>query len=86
MITTSSPAEGRKPDRASEGPAGGASRREADIVVRMADKMREMAENGVAVTAESLAEHSDFTREEIKRHAADAADHAKSQRNRQLAA
>lgn len=47
------------------------------IVERMADKMREMAANGVAVTADSLSEHSDFTRSEIAEFGAKAADLAK---------
>lgn len=51
---------------------------ERTIVERMADKMREMAMNGIAVTAGSLAEHSDFTRAQIEEHGPDAADLAKS--------
>jgi hypothetical protein len=48
------------------------------IVERMADKMLEMGMNGTAVTADSLAEHSDFTRAEIKEHGPEASDLAKA--------
>jgi hypothetical protein len=48
------------------------------IVEHMADKMLEMGMNGTAVTADSLAEHSDFTRAEIEEHGPEAADLAKS--------
>lgn len=48
------------------------------IVDCMADKMLEMGMNGTAVTADSLAENSDFTRAEIAEHGPDAADRAKS--------
>ncbi|RWC27737.1 MAG: hypothetical protein EOS27_20340 [Mesorhizobium sp.] len=48
------------------------------IVERMADKMLEMGMNGTAVTADSLAEHSNFTRAEIEEHGPEAADLAKS--------
>jgi hypothetical protein len=64
-------------------PAGASAFVERPIVERMADKMLEMAMNGVAVTADSLAEHSSFTRAEIKEHGADAADLAKSRAVRQ---
>lgn len=56
------------------------------IVERMADKMREMGQNGIAVTSETLAEHSDFTRDEIRAFGAAAADHAKASHVRQVAA
>lgn len=56
------------------------------IVERMADKMREMGQNGIAVTSETLAEHSDFTRDEIKAFGAAAADFAKAHHVRQVAA
>ncbi|TPK38674.1 hypothetical protein [Mesorhizobium sp. B2-5-3] len=49
-----------------------------DIVERMADKMLEMGMNGTAVTAESLFEHSDFSRAEIKEHGPEASDLARS--------
>ncbi|TPJ75803.1 hypothetical protein FJ422_30755 [Mesorhizobium sp. B2-6-3] len=49
-----------------------------DIVERMADKMLEMGMNGTAVTPDSLAEHSNFTRAEIEEHGPEAADLAKS--------
>lgn len=55
----------------------------AGIVEAMADKMREMGENGIPVTAESLASHSDFTRAQIAKHGEAAADFAKSSRTRQ---
>lgn len=58
---------------------------ERSIVERMADKMLEMAMNSVAVTADSLAEHSDFTRAEIKEHGDEAADLAKSRAVRRVA-
>ncbi|WP_157866132.1 hypothetical protein [Mesorhizobium japonicum] len=48
------------------------------IVERMADKMLEMGMNGTAVTADSLAEHSNFTRAQIEEHGPEAADLAKS--------
>lgn len=51
--------------------------RKKTLVESMADKMLEMGMNGIAVTADSLAEHSSFTRAEISKHGADAADMAK---------
>ncbi|ODA94968.1 hypothetical protein BFX40_20255 [Mesorhizobium sp. SEMIA 3007] len=48
------------------------------IVERMADTMLEMGMNGTAVTADSLAEHSNFTRAQIEEHGPEAADLAKS--------
>lgn len=54
------------------------------IVSRMARKMREMGMNGVAVTADSLAEHSNFTRAEIAAYGRQAADEAKAASVRQL--
>ncbi|TIN81553.1 MAG: hypothetical protein E5Y29_12480 [Mesorhizobium sp.] len=48
------------------------------IVELMADKMLEMGMNGTAVTADSLAEHSNFTRAQIEEHGSEAADLAKS--------
>ncbi|TPN43234.1 hypothetical protein [Mesorhizobium sp. B1-1-7] len=56
------------------------------IVERMADKMLEMGMNGIAVTADSLAEHSNFTRAEIGAHGSEASDLAKSRavRDRRL--
>ncbi|TIM24742.1 MAG: hypothetical protein E5Y74_00665 [Mesorhizobium sp.] len=48
------------------------------IVELMADKMLEMGMNGTAVTADSLAEHSSFTRAQIEEHGPEAADLAKS--------
>ncbi|TIX23875.1 hypothetical protein [Mesorhizobium sp.] len=56
-----------------------------DIVELMADKMLEMGMNGTAVTADSLYEHSDFTRDEIKAHGPEASDLAKSRAIRQVA-
>lgn len=56
------------------------------IVERMADKMREMGQNGIAVTIDTMAEHSDFTRAEIKEFGPAAADHAKQHHVRQVAA
>ncbi|AZO04557.1 hypothetical protein [Mesorhizobium sp. M2A.F.Ca.ET.043.02.1.1] len=55
------------------------------IVESMADKMLEMGMNGIAVTADSLAEHSSFTRAEIERHGLDAADMAKMRAVRRVA-
>lgn len=55
----------------------------ASIVEAMADKMLEMGMNGTAVTADSLAEHSDFTRAEIEKHGKEASDLAKSRAVRQ---
>jgi len=57
---------------------------ERSLPERMADKMLEMAMNGISVTADSLAEHSDFTRAEIKEHGAEAADLAKARAVRQV--
>lgn len=57
----------------------------AGIVERMADRMRELGMNGVAVTADTLFEHSDFTRAEIKRHGRDAADLARAGAVRKVA-
>lgn len=51
---------------------------EPGIVRKMADSMLEMGMNSVPVTAQSLAEHTGFTRAEIEKHGADAADLAKS--------
>ncbi|OBQ68381.1 hypothetical protein A9K72_08995 [Mesorhizobium loti] len=48
------------------------------IVERMADTMLEMGMNGTAVTADSLAEHSNFTRAQIEEHGPEAADLAKA--------
>lgn len=55
------------------------------IVEAMARRMREMALNGTAVTADSLHEHSDFTRAEIKEHGPEAADLARASSIRQVA-
>ncbi|TIU57129.1 MAG: hypothetical protein E5W35_10310 [Mesorhizobium sp.] len=55
------------------------------IVESMADKMLEMGMNGIAVTADSLAEHSSFTRAQIAKHGPDAADRAKSRAVRRVA-
>jgi hypothetical protein len=57
----------------------------ADIVGRMAEKMRELGMNGTAVTADTLFEHSDFTRDEIERHGRDAADLARARAVRRVA-
>lgn len=51
-----------------------ASKRSPDIVSRMADKIRELGANG-GVTAADL--DGDFTRAEIEKHSAEAADLAK---------
>ncbi|HTV68078.1 MAG TPA: hypothetical protein VMF90_06020 [Rhizobiaceae bacterium] len=64
MITFQPVAEEAKPDYG--------------IVRKMAEKMREMGMNGLAVTVESLVEHSEWTRDEVKRFAPEAADLAKS--------
>lgn len=66
-------------------PAAAAAQPAGDIVARMAERMREMALNGTAVTADSLFEHTDFTRAEIRAHAGEAADLARSRAVRQLA-
>ena len=55
------------------------------LVESMADKMLEMGMNGIAVTADSLAEHSSFTRAEIEKHGLDAADMAKVRAVRRVA-
>ncbi|MCO5071103.1 MAG: hypothetical protein M9944_07845 [Rhizobiaceae bacterium] len=55
------------------------------IVEMMADTMREMAMNGTAVTADSLFEHSGFTRDQIAAHAAEAADLARATAIRRVA-
>ncbi|TIX19229.1 MAG: hypothetical protein E5V35_34140 [Mesorhizobium sp.] len=55
------------------------------IVERMADKMLEMGMNGTAVTADSLFEHSDFTRADIDAHGREASDLARHRAIRQVA-
>lgn len=47
------------------------------LIAAMADKVREMSQNGVPVTAESLAAQSEFTLAECKRHGQAACDRAK---------
>lgn len=89
MNTREHPAAGRKSDRtpASAGrPAGAPAAREAEVIQRMADKMREMGQNGVAVTADSLFENSDFTRDQIERLGRNAADLARASDTRQARA
>lgn len=54
------------------------------LVERMAQKMREMGMGGVAVTADSLFEYSDFSRAEIEAHGREAADLARALSVRQL--
>lgn len=56
----------------------------ADIVGLMAERMLELGMNGTAVTADTLFEHSDFTRDEIERHGRDAADLARARAVRQV--
>ena len=57
----------------------------ATVVERMADVMLAMGMNGTAVTADSLFEHSDFTRDEIRRHGAEASDLARARAVRRVA-
>ncbi|TPM41571.1 hypothetical protein [Mesorhizobium sp. B2-3-4] len=54
------------------------------IVDRMADKMLEMGMNSTAVTADTLFENSDFTREDIDKHGAEAANLARHRAVRQV--
>lgn len=56
------------------------------IVDQMVDKILEMGMNGVAVTADSLFEHSGFTRAEIEKHGREACDVARARAVRQVAA
>jgi hypothetical protein len=60
--------------------AAGAPTSLPSLLERMADKMREMASNGIAVTVDTLFEHSDFTRGEIDSFAREAADLARAGR------
>jgi len=57
----------------------------APLIERMTAKIIEMGMNGTAVTADALYEQSDFTRDEIKAHGAQAADLARARAVRQLA-
>lgn len=51
---------------------------ERPILERMADRVLELGMNGTAVTKDSLYENTDFTRDEIERHAPEACDLARS--------
>lgn len=62
-----------------------APKEERPIVERMAERVRELGMNGIAVTKDVLFEHSDFTREEIDRHALDACNIARQRVIRQVA-
>ncbi|QKD16758.1 hypothetical protein [Mesorhizobium sp. NZP2077] len=53
------------------------------IVERMADRVLELGMNGTAVTKDSLYEHTDFTREEIDKHAPEACNLARARAVRQ---
>jgi len=55
------------------------------LLERMTAKIVELGMNGTAVTADALFENSDFTRDEIRTHAAEAADLARARAVRQLA-
>ncbi|RUU10042.1 hypothetical protein EOD08_34025 [Mesorhizobium sp. M6A.T.Ca.TU.002.02.2.1] len=48
------------------------------IVERMADRVLELSRYGTAVTKDVLFKHTDFTREEIERHALEACDLARA--------
>lgn len=67
-------------------PAGAPQLVVSEIVERMADKMLELGMNGIAVDADTLFEHSDFTRDEIRTHGREAADLARGRSVRQRAA
>lgn len=58
---------------------------ERPLVERMAERVRELGMNGIAVTKDVLFEHTDFTMEEIDKHALDACNLARQQAVRQVA-
>ncbi|TIO62974.1 hypothetical protein [Mesorhizobium sp.] len=58
---------------------------ERPLVERMAERVRELGMNGIAVTKDVLFEHTDFTREEIDTHALEACDIARQRAIRQVA-
>lgn len=58
---------------------------ERPLVERMAERVRELGMNGVAVTKDVLFEHTDFTMEEIDAHALEACNLARSRAVRQVA-
>ncbi|RWK12505.1 hypothetical protein [Mesorhizobium sp.] len=55
------------------------------LVERMAERVRELGMNGIAVTKDVLFEHTDFTRAEIDTHALEACDIARQRAIRQVA-
>ncbi|MDG4903168.1 hypothetical protein P9279_21910 [Mesorhizobium sp. WSM4962] len=58
---------------------------ERPIVERMAERVRELGMNGIAVTKDVLFEHTDFTLEEIDEHGREACNLARSRAVRQVA-
>ncbi|TIW09549.1 MAG: hypothetical protein E5V66_22335 [Mesorhizobium sp.] len=58
---------------------------ERPLVERMAERVRELGMNGIAVTKDVLFEHTDFTMEEIDKHALDACNIARQRAIRQVA-
>jgi hypothetical protein len=58
---------------------------DTDTVVLMAERMRELGMGGTAVTADTLFEHTDFTRAEIDEHGRAAADLARARSIRRVA-
>lgn len=55
------------------------------LIDQMVDKILEMGMNGIAVTADSLFEHSGFTSVEIEKHGRAACDIARTRATRQVA-
>lgn len=54
------------------------------LVERMAERVRELGMNGIAVTKDALFEHTDFTLEEIEQHGREACNLARSRAVRQV--
>lgn len=67
-------------------PAGAPKLVALPIVERMVDRLLELGMNGIGVDADTLFEHSDFTRDEIRTHGRDAADLARVRAVRQRVA
>lgn len=60
-------------------------RERRSVVDLMADRLLELGMNEIAVTADELFSHSNFTRAEIAEHGREAADLARSRAVRQMA-
>lgn len=58
---------------------------ERPLVERMAERVRELGMNGIAVTKDVLFEHTDFTLEEIDQHGREACNLARQRAVRQVA-